>query len=143
MPLNYAIKEFVPQVGLSFRDSDIAYHPVPKHVAEANKEMGRVAVFNNNGEKVTEWMPLDVEVVERALQQKSLAASRKDRLGSELEVGDFVLYCEFDGTTLYVGQVAGFTSKSVRVITYIPFQSKIKMVEAKKITRIHPDIISQ
>lgn len=148
MPFQYAIKEFVPGEGIhpsqaSRWNSETEYHPVPKHVAEANPEMGVVAIFNNNGEKVSDWVRLDTETVESAFKKKSPASPRKDRLGSEISVRDFVVYCEFDGTSLHVGQVAGFTDKNVRVITYKYLQSRVKMVEPEKVTVIHSSIISE
>lgn len=152
MPFQYAIKRYIPREGISPEEvtywntmnSTIEFHPVDKHLAEADTEYGVVALFSNEGEQVGSWVRLDTETVEKAFNQKSPPASRfKDRLGSQIAVRDFVSFCEFDGTGLLVGQVAGFTAKNVRVINYQGRGGRVKMVDPKKLILIHPSIISE
>jgi hypothetical protein len=39
----------------------------------------------------------------------------KDFLGKELQIGDKVVYTSYEGSSLSVGEVTGFTPKMIRI----------------------------
>lgn len=125
MPLQYAIQQLIPRRALinseirSHHNSDVVYHPVPQHVAEADDEQGFFCLTNNEGEQITKWTRIRHTWVSKTMELvKHTDALHKDVLGEQLNVGDYIAHSCTTKQELSLGRVIAFTSQKVRILTY-------------------------
>jgi hypothetical protein len=150
MPLQYAIKEVIPEDGVSLEDADkwnstTVFHPVSEDVAATNEEDGFFCLVNNLGEEVSVWIPLN-NWTKRTLESlptvKSKGGPHKDIMGEELAIGDFVALTGVETADLVVGKVVAFTDKKVRVLVY-RWWFEVVLKNPSGLIKIQPQILSE
>lgn len=112
MPLQYSVKENHPEIKTG--PNAALYIPVPKEIAETH-ENGHYALFNDEGEKVSNWCLLQRKIGDF---KPGLRNEAKDGIKQTIKVGDYVAHGDgFMSDPLQIGKVIGFTPKSVRVLS--------------------------
>lgn len=112
MPVQYSIMESNPDIKNG--PGSVEFHIVPEEIAITH-DRGCYALFNDDGEKVSNWCLLGRKV---SPEKPSTRASVKDSIQQTVVVGDYVGYNNSGGTSpISVGKITGFTNKQVRVLS--------------------------